>query len=74
MPRLDGIGAIKQIREMPELSDVPILAMSADGQRGMELFLGIDELGTGFIHYLAKPLNLDTLLEEINRQLPCATA
>jgi two-component system KDP operon response regulator KdpE len=67
MPELDGVAAINQIRS---LCDVPILAMSGDGQRGMELFLNIDESATGYIHYLTKPLNLNELLEQINMLLP----
>jgi CheY-like chemotaxis protein len=67
MPELDGIAAINQIRS---LCDVPILAMSGDGQRGMELFLNIDESATGYVHYLTKPLNLNELMEQINMLLP----
>jgi CheY-like chemotaxis protein len=67
MPELDGVAAINQIRS---LCDVPILAMSGDGQRGMELFLNIDELATGYVHYLTKPLNLNELMEQINMLLP----
>ncbi len=67
MPELDGVAALNQIRS---LCDVPILAMSGDGQRGMELFLSIDESAAGYIHYLTKPLNLNELMEQINMLLP----
>jgi CheY-like chemotaxis protein len=66
MPELDGIAAIKKIREIPELSDVPILAVSGDGQRGIELFACMDEFGTGYIDYLTKPLSFSGLMEKIN--------
>lgn len=69
MPELDGVAAVNQIRS---LCDVPILAMSGDGQRGMELFLNIDESANGYVHYLTKPLNLNELLEQINLLLPVA--
>ncbi len=67
MPELDGVAAVNQIRN---LCDVPILAMSGDGKRGMELFLNIDELANGYVHYLTKPLNLNELLEQIKMLLP----
>ncbi len=67
MPELDGVAAINEIRN---LCDVPILAMSGDGQRGMELFLNINETLAGYVHYLTKPLNLNELMEQINMLLP----
>jgi two-component system KDP operon response regulator KdpE len=67
MPELDGVAAINQIRS---LCDVPILAISGDGQRGMELFLNIDESAPGYVHYLTKPLNLNELMEQITMLLP----
>ncbi len=70
MPELDGIAAVNQIRS---ICDVPILAMSGDGQRGMELFLSMDELATGYVHYLTKPLNLNEMMEYINTVLPVLT-
>lgn len=70
MPELDGIAAVRQIRCVEELRDVPILAMSGDGRRGMELFLNMEEFGTGYIHYLTKPLNLNEMMEQINMLLP----
>ena len=69
MPTLSGVEAIRRIRAVPALRDVPILAMSGDGMVGMELFLNIDQMGGGFIDYIAKPLNLDTLVEQINELL-----
>jgi CheY-like chemotaxis protein len=71
MPQMDGITATRQIRSVPELSEIPILANSADGNQGIELFLNTDKLGKGFISYLTKPMSFDTLLEEINTALPC---
>ncbi len=67
MPELDGVAAINEIRS---LCDVPILAMSGDGQRGMELFLNIDEAEDGYVHYLTKPLNLGELMEQIKMLFP----
>ena len=74
MPTLSGVEAIRRIREIPTLRDVPVLAMSGDGRVGMELFLNIDQMGGGFIDYIAKPLNLETLIEQINDLLVHETA
>ncbi len=74
MPGLNGVEAIRRIREIPALHDVPILAMSGDGLVGMELFLNIDQIGGGFIDYIAKPFNLESILEQINELLIHQTA
>ena len=70
MPELDGTAAVKQIRGIDELREIPIIAMSGDGLRGMEFFLHTDEFGTGYIDYLTKPLNLDHMIKQINKLLP----
>ena len=69
MPELDGVSAAAVIRNLAELSEVPILANSADGNRGIELFLSIKNFGRGYVGYLTKPLNLDTLAEQIETAL-----
>ena len=66
MPQVDGVEAIRRIRSVIELRDIPILAMSGDGRVGMELFLNIGQFGGGFIDYLAKPFNVETVLEQID--------
>jgi two-component system, cell cycle response regulator DivK len=70
MPELDGISAAKVIRDSADLSAVPILATSADGGRGIELFMNIKNFGRGYIEYVTKPLNLDALAELIENALP----
>ena len=65
MPELNGIDAARQIRQNADLSSIPIIANSGDGQRGMELFLNMDNLGKGFVSYLTKPLSLDALNEQV---------
>ncbi len=67
--QMSGIAAVKQIRQVEKLREVPILAMSGDGQQGIEFFLNIDHFGNGYIKYLTKPLNTDELIDQINRLL-----
>ena len=66
MPATDGTNAIAEIRRQPELSKTPILVNSADGNRGIDFFLNIEKFGSGYIEYLAKPINYRTLTLLIN--------
>jgi CheY-like chemotaxis protein len=72
MPLLNGLEAISEIRNLPDLKEIPILANSADGMYGVSLFTNIDELGGGFIEYAAKPLNLNALIDQIKNALQTA--
>jgi CheY-like chemotaxis protein len=63
MPKLDGAGAIRALRADPRTAALRVIAMSA-GTRLRELAsqLAADSL-------LAKPFELDTLFDEVARQL-----
>lgn len=65
MPVMDGVTAATVIRNFTELSNIPIIAVSAYGELGMGLFLNLEQLGEGFIEYITKPINLDSLAEQI---------
>ena len=57
MPNMNGLEAITQIRAIPELSDIPIIALTAlamPGDREQCLLAGANE-------YLAKPVTLKQL-------------
>ena len=69
MPELDGITAATVIRHLARLRDVPILATSGDGGRGIDLFLNIKKMGNGYIGYITKPINLEDLAEQIKTAL-----
>jgi CheY-like chemotaxis protein len=68
MPKLDGAGAIRALRADPRTAALRVIAMSA-GTRLRELasHLAADSL-------LAKPFELDTLFEEVQRQMLIADA
>lgn len=63
LPRMDGWTAAKQIKEDPELTHIPIIALTAHamvGDRERALAAGCDD-------YLAKPINLREFREKIKR-------
>lgn len=65
MPGLDGLGATQRLRQSPATRDVPVIVMSAstsdaDKQKALH---------TGANAFVAKPLFLDLLLQEIARLL-----
>jgi len=64
MPQLDGLAATRQIREMDQLANIPIVAVSAygaDQYRSQALEAGCDE-------YVSTPFDPDEL-EELIRAL-----
>jgi CheY-like chemotaxis protein len=65
MPELDGLDAIKRIRQLPDLTSIPIiavtaLAMEGDRQRCLE---------AGATDYVTKPIKLKELAVTIDRIL-----
>ncbi|WP_114752171.1 Hpt domain-containing response regulator [Pleomorphovibrio marinus] len=64
MPKLDGISALKIIKE-DNLTDIPIIAISAySNQTDREYFLS-----TGFDDFIAKPVKPKDLLETLQHHL-----
>ncbi|TEU16217.1 MAG: response regulator [Anaerolineales bacterium] len=61
--QIDGIAAIRQLRNGPDTVDIPIIAISAWG--GFEY----KALKAGADLYLAKPVPVDELFAAINRHL-----
>lgn len=57
---------IYRIRQKNELSRIPILASSADGGFGIELYSNIDKFGNDFIGYITKPTNFYDLADQID--------
>jgi two-component system cell cycle response regulator DivK len=55
MPGLDGLSATERIRAIPELKEIPIIALTAnvrDGDKQMTLDAGCDG-------YIGKPIDVD---------------
>jgi CheY-like chemotaxis protein len=70
MPEIDGFAAAFRIRQDADLRDVPIIAISAYGELGIDVQLKIDPLAVGFNAYLPKPFAPQKLLELVDRYLP----
>ncbi len=67
MPEMDGLETIKRIREeIPERSDVPIIALTANGATDGGNFYK----SAGFADYLAKPVDGNVLEKTLKKYLP----
>ncbi len=65
MPEMDGLEAIRRLRQMPALKSTPVIALTAlamPGDRNRCLKAGADE-------YLTKPVGLKNLVATIQRLL-----
>lgn len=71
MPRLDGLGLIKQMRSHPDLKDIPVILLTA---KGFEL--DEEELRTerGVQQVLCKPFSPRELVSVANTLLAAAVA
>lgn len=70
MPDMDGLEAIRRIRQIPELAVMPIVALTAlamSGDRELCLAAGAND-------YLSKPVPLQTLQHTLQRLLHAAPA
>ncbi|MEJ7578095.1 MAG: response regulator [Pyrinomonadaceae bacterium] len=65
MPQLDGVAAIQRIRQLPELAETPIFALSAYMMNEVR----DDAIAAGCNELFSKPLDIPALLERIDDQL-----
>lgn len=67
MPIMDGYEATQKLRNNPNTTDIPVIAITASVSKGD--ISTIKELG--FDGYLSKPVNLHALLLELSKYLRC---
>jgi DNA-binding response OmpR family regulator len=67
MPRMDGIEMIKRIRGSDAGKKIPIIVMSAYGQRRIS-----DAIAAGADGVVEKPIDLDVFLETVRSKLRAA--
>ena len=65
LPFIDGLAATRQIRSLPELSKVPIVAVSAHDTADFHS----DALDAGCNAYVTKPIDFPEFEEMVNRLL-----
>ena len=66
MPRLDGFGLCRKVREHPPTAHLPILMLTA---KGFELLLAQAVADCGVIAVIAKPFSPRELLQTVQRVL-----
>ena len=65
MPGMDGLTATSEIRNIDEIADITVIALTAnamEGDREMTLEAGCNG-------YISKPINVDTFIDEISAYL-----
>jgi two-component system cell cycle response regulator DivK len=65
MPRLDGLGATRKIREKDTLRDVPVIAVTAFGTEGFQRAA----YDVGVSGYLTKPIDFTRMHQLVARLL-----
>ena len=65
MPVLDGIAAIKRLRDMPQFTSLPVLALTAYAMVGDKERV----LAAGFTGYITKPIKTAELISAIQTHL-----
>jgi len=65
MPRLDGFGVVAALRTDPAFDNVPVMALNASAMAGDRE----RALASGFTGYVAKPIRVAALRDEVDRML-----
>ena len=62
MPVLDGMGMLQQLHADPELRTIPVVMLTAEGQKAM----ADQAQNLGSVGYLVKPFTADTLVQHVS--------
>jgi len=65
MPGLDGLGALRLLKENPATRDIPVVVLSGKGHA----LTKIDAVMAGAVLFLAKPFSPNQLLGEVQKIL-----
>jgi CheY-like chemotaxis protein len=65
MPGLDGLGALRQLKENPATRDIPVVVLSAKGHA----LTKVEAEAAGAVLFLAKPFSPNQLIGEVQKIL-----
>ena len=65
MPDMDGYQAMAKMRELPRMKDIPVIAVTAQAMVGDKERC----IEAGAVGYVSKPINIDELVDHINKYL-----
>ena len=65
LPRMDGFSVIKKIRNNKQVADIPVIALTSYAMKGDRERI----IKAGCNDYMAKPINIDELLEKVEKYL-----
>jgi CheY-like chemotaxis protein len=68
LPQLDGFGVARALAEEPELSGIPLIAVTAFSMVGDREAI----LNAGFDDYISKPIDPEKFVGQLDRYLPLA--
>ena len=68
LPGMDGYAVLKALQADSRTQHIPVIALSADAMP-LDIERGLQ---SGFVHYLTKPINLQSLLQTLQSVLPQA--
>ncbi|HSG23400.1 MAG TPA: response regulator [Azonexus sp.] len=66
MPEMDGLALLKAIKANPTLASIPVLMITAEGQRDNVL----DAIQNGAAGYIVKPFTPTALQERLEKMFP----
>jgi len=65
MPDMDGYQAMAKMKELPNLKNIPVIAVTAQAMVGDKERC----LAAGAVGYVSKPIKIDELITQINNHL-----
>ena len=65
MPDMDGYQAMAKMKDLPKLKDIPVIAVTAQAMVGDKERC----LAAGAVGYVSKPINIDELVNQINKHI-----
>jgi two-component system cell cycle response regulator DivK len=66
LPKMDGYAVAQELKSNPELSDVPIVAVTSYAMAGDRERI----LAAGCTGYIEKPINPETFMAQVEQHLP----